>query len=183
MGNLLPGRKNRKKREPEISEEVLCGEYEAVYRYLLVLCRDETTAQDLTQETFLKALKSRDRFAGDSSLYTWLCAIGKHCWLDLCRRQPGTADCSELALPDGTASSPEEQVVRRDDALTLHRALHALREPYKEVFSLRVLGQLSFREIASLFDKSESWARVTCFRAKKQILEQIGEDEDHDTAK
>ena len=61
---------SRKRREPELSEKALCAEYEAVYRYALTLCRDEAEAQDVTQETFLKAMRARGSFAGESSLYT-----------------------------------------------------------------------------------------------------------------
>lgn len=161
----------------DISQEVLCGEYEAVYRYTLTLCQNEAEAQDITQETFLKAMKSSDRFAGDSSLYTWLCAIAKNTWLDGCRKRKWEAPGDQLEdAGRETSPSVEETVTERDETMRLHRLLHQLKEPYKEVFSLRVFGQLSFSEIASLFGKSESWARVTYCRARKWIGQQAGKD-------
>ena len=76
----------RKEKNAEIiSEEALAAEYEAVYCYVLSLCRNDTTAQDITQETFLKAMRSAAQFQGSSSLYTWLCAIAKNHWLNLCK--------------------------------------------------------------------------------------------------
>lgn len=78
----------KKNTEQQISEEVLSAEYEAVYRFVLSLCRNVTEAQDITQETFLKAMKSYDKFAGNSSLYTWLCSIAKKlCYEDF--EEPG----------------------------------------------------------------------------------------------
>ncbi len=167
----------RKKGAEKISDRVLCAEYEAVYRYVLCLCRDETVAKDITQETFLKAMKGADNFAGDSSLYTWLCAIAKRNWLNAVKKQ-GREDFSDF--PEDMCceeeKSPEEMIAEKDTAMYIHRIVHQLDEPYKEVFSLRVFGELSFREIAELFSKTESWARVTYHRAKKIITEKMRKD-------
>ncbi len=167
----------RKKGAEKISDRVLCAEYEAVYRYVLCLCRDETVAKDITQETFLKAMKGADSFAGDSSLYTWLCAIGKRTWLNTVKKQ-SRDDFSDFSeeIYDESKASVEELVSEKDTAMYIHRIVHQLEEPYKEVFSLRVFGELSFSEIADLFSKTESWARVTYHRAKKIITEKMRKD-------
>ena len=156
-----------------ITDEVLCAEYESVYRYVLALCRSEADAQDITQETFLKAMKAANGFAGSSSLYTWLCAIARNLWTDRCRRQR-----REGSMPEDVDSgfSVEQRVEDRDFSLNIHRKLHELPEPYREVFTLRVFGQLAFRDIADLFSKTENWARVTFHRAKKMIVEKLRED-------
>ena len=161
----------RKKRTPEISEQALCAEYEAVYRYALTLCPSETDAQDVTQETFLKAMGARASFAGESSLYTWLCAIAKNLWRNRCKKLGRELPLDWDADPGGT--SVEQAAEDRDMSLAVHRALHRLDEPYKEVFSLRAFGELSFAEIGALFDKTEGWARVTYHRARKMILETL----------
>ena len=167
----------KKKTGQVISDEVLCAEYESVYRYSLSLCRSETEAQDITQETFLKAMKAAESFEGNSSLYTWLCAIAKNLWLNQCKKQ------SREVLPENISNlqadndpSIEQQVADKETAMHIHKVLHDLNEPYKEVFSLRVFGQLSFAEIAKLFSKTESWARVTYHRARKMISEKMGKD-------
>lgn len=167
----------KKKGAQEISNEVLCAEYEAVYHYALSICRNETEAQDLTQETFLKAMNAVESFKGNSSLYTWLCAIAKNLWINRCKKQ------SREIIPENIAEmgqddqpSIEQQVANKETAMHIHKILHNMNEPYKEVFSLRVFGQLSFSEIAKLFSKTESWARVTYHRAKKMISEQTGKD-------
>lgn len=161
-----------------ISEEALAAEYEAVYRYVLSLCRDNTTAQDITQETFLKAMKSASQFQGASSLYTWLCAIAKNQWLNLCRTDSREIQFTDPAhLETVTDSNLEEKLIERDTAMQIHGIIHNLQEPYKEVFSLRVFGQLSFLEIAHLFGKTESWARVTHHRARKMINEKMRKED------
>ena len=161
----------RRKRPPELSEKALCAEYEAVYRYALTLCRDEAEAQDVTQETFLKAMKARGSFAGESSLYTWLCAIAKNLWLNRCKKRGREAPLEWDPSPE--TSGVEQAVEDRDMSMAVHRALHSLDEPYKEVFSLRAFGELAFAEIGELFGKTEGWARVTYHRAKKTILETL----------
>ena len=161
----------------EISESVLCAEYEAVYRYVLSLCHNNTEAQDITQETFLKAMKTSKKFQGNSSLYTWLCAIAKNLWLNNCKKYNREILPEDMSSMQEEATVPFEQTfLEKDTAMHIHKILHNLPEPYKEVFSLRVFGQLSFSEIAGLFSKTESWARVTYHRAKNMIGEKIRKD-------
>ncbi|MEE0264562.1 MAG: sigma-70 family RNA polymerase sigma factor [Acutalibacteraceae bacterium] len=157
-----------------ITEEVLCAEYSAVFHYVLSLCRNESEAQDITQEAFLKALKASDKYAGESSLYTWLCAIAKNLWLNKCKKyKHEVIPESENFLESSNTQSLEDLLVDRDMTMYVHTILHSLEEPYKEVFSLRVFGQLSFVDIAKLFGKTDSWARVTYHRARKLILDKL----------
>lgn len=165
----MPGKKDT----GVLSEEVLCAEYGSVFRYVLALCGNEADAQDITQETFLKAMKASGNFAGSSSLCTWLCAIAGNIWKDRCRRQKKQGEMPE-DIDSGI--SIEQRVEDRDLSLHIHKKLHALPEPYREVFTLRVFGQLPFRDIADLFSKTENWARVTCHRARKMIAEALKED-------
>lgn len=161
----------------EISEEALCAEYEAVYRYALSLCRNDIEAQDITQETFLKAMKSCEKFAGNSSLYTWLCAIAKNLWYNNCKKSNREVFPEDiLAIQDADQESFEQTLFEKETAFYIHKVIHNMQDPYKEVFSLRVFGQLSFGEIADLFSKTESWARVTYHRARKMIGEKLRKD-------
>ena len=167
----------KKKRTNQLSEEVLCAEYDAVYRYALTLCRNETEADDITQETFLRAMKSLSGYEGSASLYTWLCAIAKNLWFTKCRKAGREiSDDGVLSFEEDLETSLEDSIIERETSLQIHRILHSLDEPYKEVFSLRVFGQLSFRDIADLFGKTESWARVTYHRAKNMIAEKAGKE-------
>ena len=159
-----------------ITNEVLSAEYEAVFRYTLTLCRSETEAQDITQETFLRAMRSAGSFRGSSSLYTWLCSIARNLWTDRCRSQYREQPGDPNDLPAATDDFLEDRLDDRDTAMHIHRILHGIDEPYKEVFSLRVFGQLTFGDIAGLFGKTESWARVTFHRARRMICDIMRKD-------
>ena len=160
-----------------ISNDILCAEYQSVYHYVLSLCRNKAEAEDVTQETFLKAMKAADRFEGASSLYTWLCSIAKNLWLNRCKQQKRQYSSDDFDETTPSRELPLEQLlIEQDLSMHVHRVLHGLPEPYKEVFSLRVFGQLSFANIAVLFSRTESWARVTYHRARKQISETLRKD-------
>lgn len=157
---------------PDISFEKY---YEDVLRFLRGLSGDEYLAEELTQETMYRALKSIDTFRGDSDLRVWLCSIAKNLFFTHCKKQ-------KRAIQDAAyenCGSEEKlfvQVVEdKETAFRIHKILHELREPYKEVFSLRVFGELSFQEIGELFQKSEHWACVTYHRAKGMVQERLGE--------
>jgi len=143
-----------------------------VYRYALSLCRSESTAEEITQETFYKALTKLDSFDGRGKVSVWLCQIAKNTYISMCRRNrhldPNT-DIEEFSC----AESLEENFSKRETALAIHRILHTMDEPYKEVFSLRTFGELNYKQIGDLFGKTEGWARVTYHRAKLKIKEEL----------
>lgn len=141
-----------------------------VYKYLLVLCRNQWVAEEITQETFFKVLEKLDQFDGRSSLYSWLCQIAKHTYFDHCRREKRKGWEEELEA-SWTQDSLEERLLDQESLQEIYQGIHALEEPYKEVFLLRLFGELSFAQIAALFHKTESWARVTYYRAKGKIKE------------
>ena len=147
--------------------------YMQVYSYAMTLCRDGRTAEELTQEAFFKAINAptKAQFQGRSGELTWLCAIVKNLWYDRCRRQKRMTE-----LPEELASDEDmaETVSDRELSFHIHRALHELPEPYKEVFQLRVFGELSFAQIGEIFGKTENWARVTYHRARIKIQERMG---------
>ena len=138
----------------------------AVKAYLMRLCGHEDLASELTQETFCRAIESIDRFDGRSGVYTWLCAIAKHLYYDAMRRQRPTEP-----LRDDQPSPHDftEQIVKKDQAMVAHRLLHALNEPYREVFTLRTFCELDHDQIGALFGKSASWSRVTYYRARQML--------------
>ena len=148
-------------------EEVYRRYFADVYKYVLALSRDETVAEEVTQETFFKALTAIGSFRGECQLRVWLCQIARNQYLTLCRERKKFTD----AEPEPGDSGIEEGFADREDARRLHILLHALPEPYKEVFSLRTFGELPFSQIGELFGKTESWARVTYFRARRKLKE------------
>ena len=148
--------------------------FDPVYRFALSLSQNPQIAEEITQETFFRALRSLDRFQGRSSLKSWLCAIAKNLWLSERRKKEDQPIDDTLPIPDPSIG-PEEAIVRQDESMRIHRLLHHLDEPYREVFTLRTLGQLSFRDIGELFGKSENWACVVYHRARTRIREKMEE--------
>ena len=147
-----------------------------VFRFLLSLTGSPEQAEELLQETFYQALIHIDRFEGRSSLYTWLCQIGKNAWLKECSRRKRYADTpyEELSLAD-PGLTPEEAAIRAEELRRIRRAVRNLEEPYRDVFILHIYGGLKLKEIAVNYGKSESWARVTFFRAKNRIAKEVTE--------
>lgn len=148
--------------------------FDPVYRYALSLSGSPAAAEEITQETFFKALRSLDRFQERSSLKTWLCAIARNIWVSEQRKKKGQPLDTAESHADPSAG-PEESIMRRDESMRVHRLLHHLDEPYREVFTLRTLGQLSFRDIGELFGKSDNWACVIYHRARAKIRKEMEE--------
>ena len=153
-------------------EEIYQTYFADVYRYVLALSRDAHTAEEVTQETFFRALASIDQFRGDCQLRVWLCQIARNQYLSLCRERKHRGELDREPGDDGIESGFAD----RDAARLLHRLLHDLPEPYKEVFHLRVFGELPFGDIARVFGRTESWARVTFYRAKQKIIAGLEEE-------
>lgn len=154
-------------------EQIYKAYYIKVFSYVMTLSEDPNEAEEITQKAFFKALLSIEKFRGEASHFTWLCAIAKNIFLDK-KRAEQKHPRSDLPEKDNGADI-EKNLEDRDAALQIHRILHRMEEPYKEVFQLRVFGELSFADIAGLFGKSESWARVTFYRAKSKIRERLDE--------
>ena len=157
-------------------------EFESIYRtyftdvelYLRAICKDESLAEELTEQVFFQAMKALPKFRGDCDIRTWLCAMAKNSYLSHLRKQKPIETIEDLQIPD-PYQRLEEQILDRDQAMAIHRALHDLPDPYKEVFSLRIFGQLSFGDIGSLFGRTANWACVTNHRARQKIKDQMEE--------
>ena len=168
-------------------EEIYEKYYKDVYRFVLALSKNPHIAEDITQETFVKAIKAVDRFKGDCDIKVWLCQIAKNTYFTYAGKQNreqvdvdavNNRSESQAALMGAAEYDLISESVDKEQAIKIHRILHDLPEPYKEVFSLRTFGELNFREIGMLFGKSENWARVTYYRARVKIREEL-EHEDH----
>ena len=154
-------------------EKIYSQHSQIVYRYVFSLCRNETMAEDVTSETFLKAIESIDKFKGDCSEKVWLCQIAKNTYYSIYKKTKNERPLDFEAEVVSNVSDFTEKLLDKSSALEIHRCLRGLKEPYKEVFSLRTFSELSFAEIAELFEKTESWARVTYHRAKLKLKEAL----------
>ena len=144
----------------------------SVYRFLLQLTANEGHAEELLQETFYRALQHIDRFEGRCSLYTWLCQIGKNAWFKERKRNARFSETEYIdRIPE--YKDPEGIVIEREEYLRIHNAIRSLPDVYRDVFIMHVLGGIKLKEIATLYGKSESWARVTYYRGKQLIIEEV----------
>jgi RNA polymerase sigma-70 factor (ECF subfamily) len=151
---------------------------EMIHAFLLRLCGNRDLADELTQETFHQALRGWKRYRGDASVSTWLCGIAKRLYWSAIRKNK--------AIPAELAQTPyapdfTEQLIQCDRAMAAQRMLHSLGEPYREVFTLRTFCDLSHAQIGELFLKSETWARVTYYRARQKLADGIKEMDNDET--
>lgn len=185
MALRLLGRDYVSTAETTGGEEVTNSEFEkiyklyfgTVYRYMLRLCQNRDIAEEITSETFFKAISNIDSFKGGSELTSWLCQIAKNSYyshLRKSRNHNSIDDFSEKS--DSAKPSVPELLETSDTAMRLYKSLHILDEPYKEVFMLRIFGELSFKQIGAIFGKSENWACVTYHRAKRKLQDETEEN-------
>lgn len=158
-------------------EKIYNEYFKIVYRYVLSLSRDPELSEDIAQDTFLKALKKADELEEGDNVKGWLCVIARNLYYKHYNSEKRHEEIIGENRDEDLAPDPESEVVKADERVRLHRVLHSLEEPYKEVFSLRSFGELSFRDIGSIFGKTENWARVTYHRARKKLMEGM-DDED-----
>lgn len=152
-------------------EQVYQTYFKSVYRYIRRLSGDEQLAEEITSETFVQVMRSIGSFRGDCDLRVWICQIAKNTYYTHLKKQNRITALDEeawLALAD-PAAPVEERLDAKEDAQRIRALLHALPEPYKEVFMWRTLGELSFAEIGALYGKTANWACVTYHRARQQI--------------
>lgn len=160
-------------------EQIYKTYFNDVFLYIRRLSGDDHIAEEITSETFFRAMQAINSFRGDCDVRVWLCQIAKNCYYSYIRQANRTESIDEIDLPQ-QADSVEEQLAKQDEASQIRRILHHVQEPYKEVFMWRVYAQLSFRQIGQMFGKSENWACVTYHRAKTIIQKRLEESE-HET--
>lgn len=150
--------------------------FQNVYLYVRSLTSDEALAEEVAQDTFVKAMQAIHRYDGQKDILAWLFTIARNTYFTHCRKQRYIA---AEPPPETCEDTMVERLIDQEQAYLIHAFLHRMKEPYKEVFSLRVMGELPFVTIGKLFGKSEGWARVTYHRARKQIMEYM-EGLDHE---
>ena len=160
-------------------EKIYNEYFNDVYLYIKRLSGDEHVAEDITSETFFKALKSIDSFRGECEIRVWLCQIAKNSYYTYVKKNSKVQDVDEtelINLPDNK-NSVENEVQSKLQAFAIQKILHEIDEPYREVFMWRVYADLSFKEIAGIFNKNENWACVTYHRARKIIKDRLEESQ------
>jgi len=152
--------------------EIYSQYFKDVHKYVLSLSKNEAVAEEITQETFFKALKNIDKFNGTCKVYVWLCQIAKNTYFSYREKMKKYSYDSDIEERVDDVNLDNSLFIT-ESAFEIHKALHNLDEPYKEVFTLRLFGELEYTQIAELFNKTESWARVTYHRAKIKLKEML----------
>ena len=149
------------------------------YFYIKRLSGNEHIAEEITSETFFKALKSIDSFRGECEIRVWLCQIAKNSYYTYIKKNSKTQNTEETELINlpNNQNNVADEVTSKLQAFEIQKILHEIDEPYREVFMWRVYADLSFKEIAGIFNKNENWACVTYHRARKLIKERLEEKE------
>lgn len=155
-------------------EDVYNTYFKDVFLYVYSLSGDKHIAEDITSETFMKALTSLDSFRGDCDIRVWLCQIAKNSYYSYLGKKKRLIDLE--SLPESASGDNVEQEITTSQAsMKVHEVIQNLKEPYKKVFTLRVFGELSFKQIGKLFGKSDNWACVTYHRAREKIKARMGD--------
>ena len=153
-------------------EKVYEEYFETVYKYLFCLTHNSDLSEELTQETFYRAVKKINTYKGDCKMSVWLCQIAKNLWYDECRKNKKNIITEENSLFDlKTLYTVEEEVISNDEKMSLYKKMQLLDDKTREVMYLRISGELSFKEIGIILNKTENWARVTFYRGKNQLKE------------
>lgn len=150
-------------------EEIYQKHFQTVYKYLVCLTHDPDIAEELTQETFCKAVDKITTFKGNCKISVWLCQIGKNLWFNELKKSKRLLPIDEN-LPD-SFSFIDENLIDKEDKKAIYTQIAKLAPDIKEIFYLRLTGNFSFKEISEIVGKSESWVRVNFYRGKQKLKE------------
>lgn len=158
-------------------EQIYNTYFKSVYRYIRKLSGNEHIAEEITSETFLKAMKSIGDFRGECDMRVWICQIAKNTYYSYLKKSNRITSVDETELQSIVDPNAliEKQIGIQDEAQQIRKILHTMPDPYKEVFMWRVFGELSFKEIGNLYNKTDNWACVTYHRARNMIQSRLEE--------
>ena len=153
--------------------EKIYKEYFAIVnKYLFCLTHNNDVAEELTQETFYKAVKKINTYREECKMSVWLCQIAKNVWYDSLRKNKKQVNIDDSELFNiEDMNKLEESIVLKEAKLSLYKKMQELDEKTREVIYLRITGELSFKEIGEILNKTEIWARVTFYRGKNKLRE------------
>ena len=153
-------------------EEIYKEYFKTVNKYLFCLTHNDDISEELTQETFYRAVKKINTYKGECKISVWLCQIAKNLWYDKCRKDKRLVQMEESDLFNIQAlNNIEDEIISKEEKMLLNKKIQRLDKKTREVIYLRILGELTFKEIGIIMDKTENWARVTFYRGKNKMKE------------
>ena len=152
-------------------EQIYKQYFETVNKYLFCLTHNSDISEELTQETFYRAVKKINTFKGDCKISVWLCQIAKNLWYDELKKNKKIENIGEEIFSIQSEDKMEEKIILNESKLELYKKIQKLDKQTRDVIYLRITGELSFKEIGDILNKTENWARVTFYRGKQKMKE------------
>ena len=145
----------------------------SIKHYIFCITKDIGLAEDIMQETFVVAINQINKFRGDCEISVWLFSIAKKILYKKTKKNSiyNMVPIDEFELADNI--SIEEDCINKDNKLKLFEALQKLDPNTREVMYLRLTGDLTFKEIGKILNRTESWAKVTFFRGKQKLIKEV----------
>ncbi len=158
----------------------VCEEYyQTVYGYLITITGGNyDLAEELTQETFYRAIKNAKQFREECKMSTWLCQIAKYTFYQYLDKKKRRKEVSmDAAIEIAMEQQIEREYISNEQKLLIYKKIQKMESPVKDVLMLRLSGELSFKEIGEILGKTENWARVTFYRGKQVLGKELDKDE------
>ena len=152
-------------------EQIYKQYFETVNKYLFCLTHNNDISEELTQETFYKAVKKINTYKGECKMSVWLCQIAKNLWYDELKKNKKIQNSEEEMFSIEAEEKIEDKVILNESKVELYKKIQKLDKQTREVIYLRITGELSFKEIGDILNKTENWARVTFYRGKQKLKE------------
>lgn len=152
-------------------EDVYVEYSKLIYKYLFCLTHNNEIAEELTQDTFLCAIKNINNFNGNCKISTWLCEIAKHLWYKELKKMKKTniLPIDEISISLKNEEDIETKIIQNNERELLYGKIEKLPNDLKEIIYLRIVGEFSFKQIGEILGKNENWARVTFYRGKEKL--------------
>lgn len=154
-------------------EDMYADHVKKVYYFLYSYTGNADLSEEITQETFVRAIKSINRYNGKCKMSVWLCQIAKHILFQNYYKKKKENNIELGYSMQLTIESPENIIITTENKKEIYKSIQMLDGLTKEVVYLRLTGELSFKEIGEILDKTENWARVTFFRGKSKIIRSL----------
>jgi RNA polymerase sigma-70 factor, ECF subfamily len=165
--------------DPQEFETAALAELDALYRAALRLTRSAVEADDLVQDTFVKAIRGRSRFEPGTNLRAWLFTILMNTWRNRRRdagRDPVDVDSERVALAADAAhdtASPEDLLLRSTLDVDLKAALDRMPPAFREAVWLRDVEEFTYAEIARILDVPVGTVMSRISRGRRQLYEYL----------
>lgn len=140
-----------------------------IKNYIFSITENEELSEEIMQETFIVAINQINKFRGDCEISVWLRSIAKKILYKETKKHPSNSIVSIDDIEIADSKNTEEDYIINNQKLKIYKALQKLDDNTREVMYLRITGDLTFKEIGQILNKSENWARVTFFRGKQKL--------------